>query len=108
MSINKAIISGEVTSLGAKFALSEHGKPQCSFTLVSFRSDGQYKTFVPVVIVGKSAEEVAASINPGDVVLVEGQLSWKSGRGTPEQGGRLQVVAFDVEKLTSAAINSRN
>jgi hypothetical protein len=48
--------------------------------------------------VGTKAPEVAETINSGDLLLVEGSLSWKAGRGSQE-AGKLQVVCFDVERL---------
>jgi single-stranded DNA-binding protein len=94
--VNKAIISGEVSSYGPKISWTESGKPQTAFTLVLDKAG--YKTFIPCLCVGTKAPEVAETINSGDLLLVEGSLSWKAGRGSQE-AGKLQVVCFDVERL---------
>jgi hypothetical protein len=42
----------------------------------------------------------AATINPGDLLIIEGSLSWRAGR--TKEAGRLQIVCFDVEQLTTS------
>jgi single-stranded DNA-binding protein len=64
-----------------------------------------YKTYIPVLVVGTKAPEVAASINGGDYLIVEGSLSWKAGR--TKEAGRLQVVTFDVERIATLAQDER-
>jgi hypothetical protein len=100
--VNKAIISGEVSSYGPKISWTESGKPQTAFTLVLDKAG--YKTFIPCLCVGAKAPEVAETIARGDYLMVEGALSWKAGR--TKETGKLQVVCFDVERLpTSASVD---
>ena len=102
--MNKAIISGEVSSYGPKISWTDAGKPQTSLTLVLEKAG--YKTFIPVLVVGTKAEEVAETINGGDYLIVEGSLAWRAGR--TKESGKLHVVAFDVERLTESAQDERS
>ncbi len=102
--INKVIVVGQVSSYGPKIEWTPAGKAQTSLTLVLQKSE--FKTFIPVCIVGTKAEAVCESVNAGDTLLIEGSLSWKAGRS--KDAGRLQVVAFDVERLLAAAVESAN
>jgi single-stranded DNA-binding protein len=101
--VNKAIISGEVSSYGLKISWTESGKPQTSLTLVLDKAG--YKTFIPCLVVGTKAPEVAETINGGDYLIIEGSLSWKAGRS--KDAGKLQVVTFDVERITELAQDER-
>jgi single-stranded DNA-binding protein len=96
--VNKAIISGEVSSYGPKISWTESGKAQTAFTWVLDKAG--YKTFIPVLCVGARAPKVAETINGGDYLIVEGSLSWKAGR--TKEAGKLQVVCFEVERLTTS------
>jgi single-stranded DNA-binding protein len=96
--VNKAIISGEVSSYGPRIQWTEGGKPQTSLTLVLDKAG--YKTFIPCLVVGNKAEEVAETINGGDYLIIEGSLSWKAGRS--KDAGKLQVVTFDVERIATS------
>jgi single-stranded DNA-binding protein len=101
--VNKAIISGEVRSYGPRIQWTQAGKAQTSLTLVLEKAG--YHTYIPCLIVGNKAEEVAETINGGDYLIVEGSLSWKAGR--TKEAGKLQVVAFDVERITESAQDER-
>ena len=101
--MNKAIISGEVSSYGPRIQWTEAGKPQTSLTLVLDKAG--YKTFIPCLVVGTKAEEVAETINGGDYLIIEGSLSWKAGRS--KEAGKLQVVTFDVERITESTQDER-
>jgi hypothetical protein len=48
--VNKAIVSGQVSSYGPKISWTESGKPQTAFTLVLDKAG--YKTFIPCLCVG--------------------------------------------------------
>jgi single-stranded DNA-binding protein len=97
--VNRAIIGGVVSSYGPRISWTESGKAQTSLTLVLEKAG--YQTFIPVLVVGSRAEDVAETINPGDYLIVEGSLSWKAGR--TKEAGKLQVVAFEVERVTESA-----
>jgi single-stranded DNA-binding protein len=100
MAINRVVLGpGEVSSYGPKIEWTEKaGKPQTSFTLVLHQ--GEYKTFIPCVCVGAKAEQLAETLTAGDRIIVEGSLSWRSGK--TKDAGRLQVVCFDVEVVQPA------
>ena len=103
MSVNRVILSGAVSSYGPKISWTDGGKPQCTFTLVCEepgRDGRQFKTFIPVCVVGSQAEAVAEQLDADDVVLIDGRLSWKAGQ--TKDTGKLQVVCFEVEWLTKA------
>jgi hypothetical protein len=91
-------LAGQVSSYGPRISYTEQGKPQTAFTLVLQK--GQFKTFVPCLIVGAKAEAMWETLEAGDLVLLDDSLSWKAGR--TKDAGRLQVVAFDVEILVKA------
>lgn len=97
--MNKAIVSGEVSSYGPKISWTEAGKPQTAFTLVLDKAG--YKTFIPCLCVGAKAPEVAETINGGDYLIIEGALSWKAGR--TKEAGKLHVVCFEVERIAESA-----
>jgi single-stranded DNA-binding protein len=93
--INRVILAGHVSQYGPKLNYTEQGKPQCTFTLVLTKGD--FKTFIPVLCVGAKAEDVAEMLEGGDLVLLEGSLSWRKGR--TKEAGRLEVVCFEVQRL---------
>jgi single-stranded DNA-binding protein len=101
MSLNRAILSGTVSQYGVKISWTESGKPQTSFALAASEpgKDGtSYRTFIPVLIVGAQAEDLAATLEPGDPVLLEGKLTYQSGK--TKDAGRLVVSCFTVEVLS--------
>jgi hypothetical protein len=100
MSVNRVLLCGHVSEYGPKIEWTpERGRPQTSFTLVL--RDGDYKTFVPVLVVGAHAEAAAETLAADDMVVVDGKLSWKSGK--TKDAGKLVVVCFAVEVVQAAA-----
>lgn len=98
--VNRAILSGAVGQYGVKLTYTETAKPQTSFTLVCTEAgkDGaSYWTFIPVLIIGTQAEDLAATLEPGDPVLLEGKLTYKAGK--TKDAGKLVVTCFSVEVL---------
>lgn len=79
MSPNRVILSGTVSQYGVKIEWTPAGKAQTSFTLVC-AEEGKlsttFRTFIPVLIVGTHVEALAETIEPGDVVLLEGTLAY--------------------------------
>jgi hypothetical protein len=58
-------------------------------------------TIIPVLVVGSRAEEVAETLEPGDLIAIEsGKLAYKAGK--TKDAGKLVVVTFDVERLSGA------
>ena len=99
MSVNRVILCGSVGEYGAKIVWTEAGKPQTSFPLVA--REGDYRTFIPVLVVGAQAERVAETHEPEILGLVDGKLAWQAGK--TKDDGRLVVVCFAVEVMQAAA-----
>jgi hypothetical protein len=59
-----------------------------------------YKTFVPIQLVGPKAEDLAETLEPGDLVCLDGKLAYKP--GATKDAGKLVVVAFDAKRLMPA------
>lgn len=98
--MNRVIVSGTISSYGPKISYTDAGKPQTSFTVVCEepgREGASYKTFVPVLIVGAKAEDVAETLEAGDTILLEGKLAYKAGK--TKDAGKLIVTGFTVEVL---------
>jgi len=103
MSVNRVILSGTIGQYGVKIAWTESGKPQTTLTLVCEEpgKDGaSYKTFVPVVIIGPQAETLAETLEPGDMILLEGKLAYRAGK--TKESGKLAVTCFTVEVLAQS------
>jgi single-stranded DNA-binding protein len=98
--MNRVWLDGRVSEYGAKITWTEAGKPQTNFTLIH-EKDGGYKTFIPVVVVGAKAEDVAEQLQPHEFVCIDGSLSYRKGR--TKEAGRLEVVCFEVQRVGLAA-----
>src|SRR5688572_30148150 len=104
--MNHVSLVGTVGQYGAKISWTENAKPQTSFTLVTEEpgKEGAYKTFCPILVVGTRAGELAESLEPGDMVAVSGKLAYKAGK--TKDSGKLVVVTFDVERLSTSAVHA--
>jgi hypothetical protein len=102
-SVNKSIIAGAISDGGVKLSYTSGGKPECRFTLVLEKVVGGhiFKGFVPVCILGDKAEPLAERLEANDMVMITGEIGWRSGKTL--EGGKLCVIAFDVERLMPAA-----
>jgi single-stranded DNA-binding protein len=79
--LNKALIIGRVTSAGPKLTYAENGTPTVSFWLevTELGKDGKLHTaYLPAEVVGKQAEDIAANLDPGDEICLDGKLRYKS------------------------------
>ena len=108
MSINKVIVSGNITS-DAELRTTASGNPVCSFGVaVNDRRRNQngewedYANFVDCQLFGRRAEAIAQYLTKGTKVAVEGRLhysSWEDKNG----GGRrskLEVYADELEFMS--------
>jgi single-stranded DNA-binding protein len=81
MGVNRAIVSGTVGEYGVMLSYTEQAKPRLSFSLTvveNGRHGATFRTFVPCVVVGPQAEALAETLEPGDVVLLEGKLTYRA------------------------------
>jgi single-strand DNA-binding protein len=102
LTINKVILCGRITADGCRLTYTADATPHCSFTLLLEEASKQgytYKLYIPVDLFGDKAEQAAELVNPGDLVLVDGKLQWKSWVDKQgEKQGRLVVLAWKLEK----------
>jgi single-stranded DNA-binding protein len=105
---NIVVISGRISDYGPKLRPLPSGKWELSLTLCCDDTgrDGQvYTTYIPVLIYGSQCEPLAESLEPHDLVLVTGKLSWA--KKTTKDGDKsgLAVTSFNVEVLTKAEVS---
>jgi single-stranded DNA-binding protein len=109
MSLNRVILMGKVGEYGPKLSYASSSKAETTFTLLceDVKDGKTFRTFIPICVIGSRAEHAAEDLEPGDLVLLEGRLSWKA--GATKDTGKLQVIAFDVERLLAStrAMESR-
>jgi single-stranded DNA-binding protein len=106
---NRVLLTGRCSQYGAKITWTEHGKPQTTFTLVveePGRDGASFKTFVPISVVGAKAEAIAETLEPDDLLVVDGKLAYKSSKTKEKEAGKLVVVTFDVERLMPASVDA--
>jgi single-stranded DNA-binding protein len=81
--MNHVSLIGTVGQYGVKITWTEGGKPQTSLSVMveePGKEKATYNTFVPVLIVGSRAEEAAETLEPGDLIAIEGKLAYKAGK----------------------------
>lgn len=69
------------------------------------RFEQVFKLFVPVVAYGARAESLAETLEPGDLVTVQGKLGWRAPPATKadlKPAGKLTVLPWQVEQLAAA------
>lgn len=107
MSINHIVLTGKCADPGPKLTYNPaSAKPECRLTLIVEDGKGEqtFSLYVPVFIYGPGAERAAEEIDAGDVITVDGRLSWKS---VPKKDGSklgLCVSTFGVEILVKAEV----
>jgi single-strand DNA-binding protein len=106
VSLNKVVLCGQVADPSLKLTYSAEGSPQCSFTmrLDEAGKDGQvFKLFIPVEVFSTHAEWVAAHVNAGDLILIDGNLRWQSWVDKKgEKQDKLAVMAWQISLLAVA------
>jgi single-stranded DNA-binding protein len=107
--MNHVSLVGTVGQYGVKIAWTDGGKSQITLTVIveePGKEKTTYKTFIPVLIVGPCAEKAAETLEPGDLIAIEGKLAYKAGK--TKDAGKLVVVTFSVERLAAAPAFSEN
>ena len=105
MSTNHVLLVGTCADPGPKLTYSAaSAKPECRLTVVIEDGKGEqtFSLYVPVFVYGNGAEATAEAVNAGDLLAVDGRLSWKS---TLKKDGTklgLAVTTFGVEVLVKA------
>lgn len=107
MSINKVIISGNLTRQ------PELRQTSGGFSILSMgmavndrRKNQQtgewedYANFVDVTVLGKRAESLSRFLNKGTKVVVEGKLRWSQWEKDGQKRSKLEVIADDIEFMT--------
>lgn len=109
MSLNKVILTGCIGDYGCKLTYLPSGKPELTFTLVLEKPVGEkmYKTFVPIQVYGTHTEALAETLEPGDLVLVDGQLAYRADHlaeasKRDKRPLQLAVTTFSVEVLMAS------
>jgi hypothetical protein len=107
MSINHVVLTGKCGDPSPKLTYhAASAKPECRLTLIVEEGKGEqtFSLYVPVFIYGAGAERVAAEVDAGDLLAVDGRLGWKS---TLKKDGTklgLCVTTFGVEILVKAEV----
>jgi single-stranded DNA-binding protein len=100
MGLNRVIVLGTVGEHGPKLMYSDRGRPACRLTLLVDETgkDGQtFTLYLPTFVYGDAAERCAESLDAGDVVAIDGRLSWKSELKKDGTKLGLVVTCFGVE-----------
>jgi single-stranded DNA-binding protein len=111
MSVNRVIVSGQISHGGISMRYTPNAKPLASLTLIveepGYPDRSQtYKVYVPCLVVGKEAETAVETLEPGDTILIDGKLSFQ--KGQTKELNRLVVSTFSVERLLAATVESAN
>lgn len=105
---NLVVISGKISDYGPKLRQLPSGKWELTLTLCcdEIGRNGQvYTTYVPVLVYGSQCEPLAETLEPHDVVLVTGKLSWAKKTTRDGEKAGLAVTSFSVEVLVKAEMS---
>jgi hypothetical protein len=104
VSLNKVILIGIVSDAGPKLSYSDKAKPECRLTPIVEEGKGEqtFRLFVPVFIYGPGAESAASEVDAGDIIAVDGKLSWKSTQKKESSKLGFVVSAWGVEIIVKA------
>jgi hypothetical protein len=81
MAINHVVLTGTCADPGPTLTYNAaSAKPEAKLTLIVSEGKGEqvFNLFVPVFVYGTGAERAAEEVNAGDLIAVDGRLSWKS------------------------------
>ncbi|MDO5044933.1 MAG: single-stranded DNA-binding protein [Coriobacteriia bacterium] len=109
MSINRAIISGNLTA-DAELRTTTSGTSVASFSIAvneryKNQQSGQWEdraNFIPVTLFGKRAESLAQYLKKGKKVNVDGRLRWSQWQQDGKNRSKIEVIADDIELLSQS------
>lgn len=109
MSINKAIISGNLTR-DPELRATASGMPVLSFSVavndrVKNKQTGEWETrpnYVDCTMFGARAEWAAKQLEKGSKVAVEGKLRWQSWERDGQRHTKLSVTVDEIELFIKA------
>ena len=116
MSINRAIISGNLTR-DAELRSTASGMPVLQFGVaVNDRHKNSqtgewedYPNFIDCTMFGPRAEKVAQYLSKGSKVAIEGKLRWSQWEKDGEKRSKLEVIIDEIEFMSrSEAAPSEN
>ena len=107
MSINRAVISGNLTR-DPELRTTQGGMPVMRFSVaVNDRRKNQqtgewedYPNFIDCSMFGSRAEKLSAYMPKGAKVAVEGRLHWSQWEKDGEKRSRVEVVVDEVELMS--------
>jgi hypothetical protein len=109
--MNSSHYSGRISTRGVELRYQANGKPELSFLLLvpNGERDGKKFTFpVAVTVYGHSCEDLAASLEPHDLVELTGQNAWPKPATKPGGSAMAAVVCFGVTQLAESAMDERS
>lgn len=114
MSINKALISGNLTR-DPELRSTTNGTSVLSFGVAvnDRRRDpstgewGDYANYIDCVMFGNRAEGVSRILSKGMKVAIEGKLRWRQWETDGQKRSKIEVVVDEIEFLSSRDGGSR-
>lgn len=107
MSINKAVITGNLTR-DCEFRTTQNGGCVANFSVaVNDRIKGaggewqDYANFIPCVMFGKRAESLSKYLLKGQKVAIEGKLRWSSWESEGQKRSKIEIIIDDIELIGS-------
>jgi single-stranded DNA-binding protein len=107
MSVNHIVLIGKCAEPGPKLTYNAaSAKPECRLTLIVEEGKGEqvFSLYVPVFIYGPGAERAAEEVDAGDLIAIDGRLSWKSTLKRDGSKLGLCVSTFGVEVLVKTEV----
>jgi len=107
MSLNHIVLTGKCAEPGPKLTYNPaSAKPECRLTLIVEDGKGEqtFSLYLPVFVYGPGAERAAEEVDAGDVIAIDGRLSWKSTLKKDGSKLGLCVSTFGVDVLVKSEV----
>jgi single-stranded DNA-binding protein len=107
VSLNHVVLIGKCADAEPKLTYNAaSAKPECKLTLIVEEGKGEQKflLYVPIFVYGNGSEVAGEEVDAGDLIAIDGRLSWKS--ALKKNGSKLGlcVSCFGVEVLVKAEV----